>query len=176
VQQLFTRLRREDGQALVELAFVIPIVLLFLFGIIDFGLALNQQNQDTNMANIGVRAAAVYSGSGGMTCNGTSYSTLATWLNCESTADGGPTLRSVCIYDTSSSANGTSYSTGDPIEVTVGSSFSWLKLLTGQVHSLSSSIGANATMRLETSQISAETPSSSSSPAVLPFFVNPSGC
>ena len=49
----------EKGQALVELAFVIPLVLLFLFGIIDFGLALNQQNGETNIANIAVREAAI---------------------------------------------------------------------------------------------------------------------
>jgi hypothetical protein len=167
VRKLMKRFRGENGQALVELAFVIPIVMLFLFGIIDFGLALNQQNSDTNMANIGVREAAVYPGSGNVNCGGTSESTLAAWVMCESTADGGPTLTSVCVYDTNLSANGTSYTTGDPIEVKVGSSFSWLQLLWGEGHGPVSSIGGSATMRLETSGLSGATPS---------FFANPTGC
>ena len=40
----------------MEFAFVIPLVLMFLFAIIDFGLALNQQNSDTNIANVAVQA------------------------------------------------------------------------------------------------------------------------
>lgn len=130
---------------------MIPLVLLFLFGIIDFGLALNQQNQDTNIANIGVREAAMYSGSGGATCNGVSTSPLSAWLECESQADGGPTLTNVCVYDTSGATPSSSYESGDSIEVKVGSSFSWLKLLWGEGHGPVSSIGADATMRLETS-------------------------
>lgn len=157
MQKLFKRLRGEGGQALVELAFVIPLVVLLLFAIIDFGLALNMENQDTNMANIGVREAAVYQ-SGNVSCNGTPESSLSAWVKCESTADGGPTLTSVCVYDTSGASPSSTYSTGDPIEVKVGSSFSWLKLLTGQIHDLSSSIGASATMRLETSGWSSTTP------------------
>ncbi|HTW11809.1 MAG TPA: TadE family protein, partial [Solirubrobacteraceae bacterium] len=67
------RLRnREDGQALVELAFVLPLVVLFLFGIIDFGLAINSYNGDTNLANLGARTVAVLGTSTSVECNGTS--------------------------------------------------------------------------------------------------------
>ena len=55
MRALIRRVRGEHGQAMVELAFVMPILLLLLFGIVDFGLALNQQNQDTNIANIAAR-------------------------------------------------------------------------------------------------------------------------
>jgi hypothetical protein len=70
---------------------------------------------------------------------------------CESTTMGGPTLSSVCVADVAagtSSPSGT-YTSGDAIEVKVTSSFSWLKLITGSVGNLSSTIGANATMRME---------------------------
>ena len=153
----------------MELAFVIPLVLLFLFGIIDFGLALNQQNQDTNMANIAVRQAAVYTTGATETCNGQTQATLALWTECMSTTQGGPTLTSVCVYDTSSTPiTNSSLSSGDSIEVKVGSSFNWLHLIQAQVSSLQSSIGANATMRVESGwTTSTPTPS---------FLQNPAGC
>jgi Flp pilus assembly protein TadG len=159
VRKLYNRLRRENGQALVELAFVIPLVLLFLFGIIDFGLALNQQNQETNIANIAARQAAVYTTGATETCNGASKATLAAWAECESTAEGGPTLTQVCIYDTSSSPDSNSFTSGDPIQVRVSGSFGWLKLLQGPAGGLVTPIGANATMRLETPGWSSTTPS-----------------
>lgn len=168
MQKLRKRFRAENGQALVELAFVIPIVLLFLFGIIDFGLALNQQNQNTNIANIGVREAAVYTTGSVVTCNGATKTTLSDWLSCMSTTEGGPTLTSVCVYDTASTPITNSFSSGDSVEVKVGSTFNWLHLIQSQVSSLQSSIGANATMRLEQSGWTTPT-----TPA---FLVNPSSC
>ena len=142
-------LRAENGQALVEFAFVIPLVLLFLFAITDFGLALNQQNSDTNIANVAVREASVIGSSTSATCQGTTYTTLGAWTQCESTAMGGPKLTSVCVADISLSAPTNNYALGDPIEVKVTSSFSWLKLVTANVGGLSSTIGSSATMRLE---------------------------
>jgi Flp pilus assembly protein TadG len=135
----------------VEFAFVIPLVLLFLFAIIDFGLAINQQNADTNIANVAVREAAVIGSTTSETCSGQSYTTLLTWTECESTAMGGPSLTSVCVGDiaTSTSPSSSSYALGDPIEVKVSSAFSWLKILTGRVGNLSSTITSSATMRLE---------------------------
>lgn len=143
----------EKGQALVELAFVIPLVVLFLFGIIDFGLALNQKNSETNVANIAVREAAVITGtSQTVTCAGTGYTTLGAWANCEATTAGEP-ASTVCVGDVANASSGTppsnTYTQGDPIEVESTSKFSWLKLINGDVSGLSSTIGANATMRYE---------------------------
>lgn len=139
----------DKGQALVELAFVIPLVLLFLFGIIDFGLALNQQNSETNIANIAVREAAIVtSTSFTATCNGNSEANINLWAQCEAASQGTPTP-TVCVADVNGASPSATYSTGDPIKVEVTSSFSWLHLITGQVSGLSSTIGANATMRYE---------------------------
>jgi Flp pilus assembly protein TadG len=148
VRKLMKRFRGENGQALVELAFVIPLVLLFLFGIIDFGLALNEQNQDTNVANIAARQAALGTVTSAQ-CAGSAYTTLGTWAICEAKATGTP-VTSVCVADTSGATMSSTYAGGDPIEVEVSSTFGWLKLITGQVGNLSSNIGGNATMRLET--------------------------
>ena len=54
--------RRKDGErgaAAVEFALVLPILLLLVFGIIDFGRALNAQLTLTQAAREGVRLAAL---------------------------------------------------------------------------------------------------------------------
>lgn len=140
----------EQGQALVELAFVIPLVLLFLFGIIDFGLALNQQNSDTNLANVAVREAAVIGTTTYAMCGTQTETNLSDWTICEANGSGGPGL-SVCVGDVATSTVPTTstYTTGEPIEVKVGSRFSWFKIVSGVANGLTTAISANATMRLE---------------------------
>jgi len=61
-----SRLRRherrpheETGQALVEFALVLPLLLFIVLGIIDLGKAFGYKNDETNLANQGARAAAV---------------------------------------------------------------------------------------------------------------------
>ena len=55
------RRRRERGQSLVELAFALPIFLIIVFGIIDFGLGLRAWISITNAAREGARVGAVRS-------------------------------------------------------------------------------------------------------------------
>jgi Flp pilus assembly protein TadG len=56
----FGALRRDQrGTAVVEFALVAPILFLLVFGILDFGRALNYYNQLTQLAGQGARAAAV---------------------------------------------------------------------------------------------------------------------
>ena len=56
----FRALRRDQrGTALVEFALIAPLLFLLLFGIIDFGRALDYYNQVTQLAGQGARAAAV---------------------------------------------------------------------------------------------------------------------
>jgi len=51
--------RSEEGAALVEFAIVLPVLLLLVFGIIDFGRALSAQNSIVAAVNDGARLAAV---------------------------------------------------------------------------------------------------------------------
>lgn len=53
------RCKDERGAAIVEFALLIPIILLFLFGIITFGLILSFKQGITQAAAEGARAAAV---------------------------------------------------------------------------------------------------------------------
>ena len=54
-----TNRRRERGAAAVEMALVLPLLLLVLGGMIDFGRALFTQNVATNAAREGVRMRAL---------------------------------------------------------------------------------------------------------------------
>ena len=53
------RSRRERGQALVEFALVVPIFLVLVFGIVDFGWALKSWITVTNASREGARFGAV---------------------------------------------------------------------------------------------------------------------
>lgn len=158
----------EQGQALVELAFVIPLVLLFLFAIIDFGLALNQQNSDTNIANLAVREAAVVgtTATPAVSCGGTSKSTLTAWVMCEATATGAPTPTNIYVCDTAGAPSNL-YKVGDPIKVEIQSHFNWLTLVSSASGILGSTLGADATMRMEQGPTSA---------AAIPFFKGAAVC
>jgi Flp pilus assembly protein TadG len=54
-----SRMARDRGTAAVEFVLVLPVLLLIVFGIIDFGRALNAQIELTGAAREGVRLAAL---------------------------------------------------------------------------------------------------------------------
>src|SRR5438270_9364969 len=49
----------ERGVALIEFALVLPLLLLIMFGMIDFGKAFNYWNDETHLANEAARQAVV---------------------------------------------------------------------------------------------------------------------
>lgn len=51
--------RRDRGASLVEFALVLPLLTLFLFGIIEFGIAYNKKQTVNSAAREGARTAAV---------------------------------------------------------------------------------------------------------------------
>jgi Flp pilus assembly protein TadG len=53
------RMRHERGQAMVELALVLPVLLTVLFATIQFGIAYNHYETVTDAARVGARKAAV---------------------------------------------------------------------------------------------------------------------
>lgn len=54
-----TRFPRERGAAAVEMAIVLPVLLMIIFGIVDFGRMFNTQVTLTEAAREGVRSAAL---------------------------------------------------------------------------------------------------------------------
>jgi Flp pilus assembly protein TadG len=49
----------EDGAALVEFALILPILVVLLFGMLEFGKAFNYWIDETHLANEGARWAVV---------------------------------------------------------------------------------------------------------------------
>jgi Flp pilus assembly protein TadG len=59
------RRRREDGQALIELALILPIFLLMLLGIVQFGSVFRDYIALTDATRVGARQASVARSLGG---------------------------------------------------------------------------------------------------------------
>jgi Flp pilus assembly protein TadG len=113
--------RNESGQALVEFALVLPILLLILLGMLDFGKGINYWIDQTHLANEGVRFAAVNRNPG----SGTLQQYILSQADTTELRNGGtsslPSKATVCI----SFPSGTS-SVGDPVRVTMSANYHWM--------------------------------------------------
>jgi hypothetical protein len=129
--------REQSGQALVELVIVLPLLLLLLFGIAEFGLALNGANDETHLASEVARYAAVNQNpaSGG--------ESLAAWARSQADTSFLQSSGQVCISFPKGTAN-----VGDPVRVTVEAPMHWLPILKVGPET---QIRGSATMRLEAS-------------------------
>src|SRR5580658_9464141 len=134
---LARRLGASQGQALVEFALVIPMFLLLVFGIVNFGQAYNYKNEVTSLANQAARYAEVDS----CAACGSGSNAIATYV--ESTAEpnlangGGqittPLAISFCF------PSGSTGQLGQPLQVTASATYSWLPFLQAAMRSATSS-------------------------------------
>jgi Flp pilus assembly protein TadG len=138
-----SRLLDERGTAVVEMAIVLPVLAVILFGIIDFGRLINYWNDQNQMAADGARWAAVNRNPG------TSGQTLQAYIQGQGdtaelrngvSGDGVTQAAQVKIY--------TSGKVGDPVRVCVTSKFHFFKIL-GLNKSVDMVTHGAAEMRLE---------------------------
>ena len=127
--------RKEDGAVLVEFAIVVPVLLLLVMGMLQFGILLNAWIDETHLTSSGARYAAVNQNPGA-----SSGLTLQDYI--EQTADtqdlkDTATVR-ICF------PAGTS-EIGDPVKVTMSYAYQLLPLLGGTLMT----VRGDATMRLE---------------------------
>jgi Flp pilus assembly protein TadG len=147
VKHRFRRLREDDGQAVVELALAIPLLLLVLFAIIQFGQGIAYYNDETNLANLAARYATVGSTP---TCAGAASNSITDYIKCEGAKESSALASaSTCVADPGGS-NTATIPQGDPIQVKVSVPFN----LTGNLPILSGipatiTISSSATMRAE---------------------------
>jgi Flp pilus assembly protein TadG len=145
VRKILSSVRHDErGQAFVELALVLPLVLVILFGIVDFGRAVNYWNDETALANLGARIAAVGNIPSTGTCAGSA--SISAYVKCWATIDS-PELNnditSVCVSSPSSGA------VGSDVTVKVAASFPWLPYVRSAVGSPTTTLTGTATMRIE---------------------------
>jgi Flp pilus assembly protein TadG len=160
------------GAALAELALVLPLLLLLLLGMLDFGKAFNQWMSGTHLANEGARLAAVNycpapssDGSGNLTCDWSSIGCsasdanvcLAQYIDNQATGELKNGRPSVSAYSPTQNAarvcisypNGAATQIGDPVTVRVQFNYKWLNYVSKRLSFGSTPISGSATMRLE---------------------------
>ena len=130
-------IRDESGVALVEFALVLPLLLVLVIGIIDFGRAFNHWIDSTHLANVAARYAVVNKNPGApVSLSLQQYiqaqATQKTPEVCVTFPDGPPKV-------------------GDRVTVQVTSEWSWLTYLVGRIDDFvpTTVIEGHATMRLE---------------------------
>lgn len=102
---MFHRLRDENGQSFVEFVFILPFLVFLVLAIVQFGKGFHDYITITDAARVGAREAAVH--------RTTACSSATTKINSLGVIPPGSTI--ACI----AGAN-----VGDPVEVTITSSFS----------------------------------------------------
>jgi hypothetical protein len=153
----------ERGAALVELALVLPLLLLLVFGMVDVGKAVNYWNDETHLANEAARYAAV-NNSGDVSWSTEADKTnpahkLNTWLKTQADSGelrtGGGSIAgngiTVCIWFPNGSSH---HDVGDPVQVKLTATYTWLGyLVNGPLapfkNKTNQTLSASATMRLE---------------------------
>jgi Flp pilus assembly protein TadG len=148
--------KRERAQSLVEFCLIIPVFLILVFGVIDFGMGLRAYitvaqatREGARFAAIGNPAGTFVSGGSGE-CNGSTTTTTVGRV-C-STLGGLPLTNISTVGVTYPSGN----SPGNPVHVAVSYSYKYITPLSGLVNFFSAgslgsaiSISASTDMRLE---------------------------
>ncbi|MCA9847396.1 MAG: pilus assembly protein [Dehalococcoidia bacterium] len=68
MRRALQRVRRDQGQAVVELVLILPLVLVLVFAIVEFGVALNARLTVQNAASEGARYGSLGSPPGDASC------------------------------------------------------------------------------------------------------------
>jgi len=128
----------EQGQTLVEFALVLPILLVLVIGIFDFGSAFNSKNDLNFLANTAARYAEVNTC---VPCNG---QTIASYV--KSTADtsqlSGALSISVCLPP------GSNGQVGDPLQVSASAPFNYLAVNLGGLPTGNITLTSTVTVRI----------------------------
>jgi Flp pilus assembly protein TadG len=145
LHRLRARLADQSGAALVEFALVLPVLLLILFGTLDFGKAYNYWIDETHLASEGARYAAV---------NQTPDPSASSFLDAiREQADTGelrnggtsavPDALQVCVHLPQGAA------VGKPVTVTVTSTYRFLSFIASRINVTDVPMTTTSTMRLE---------------------------
>jgi TadE-like protein len=144
--------------ALVEFALVLPLILLLLFGMIDFGKAFNYWNDETHLANEAARYAVVnrnpfpppagFTGTWDLENAVKQDADSAELRNgCTDCSIGTPGVDVQFCFVNGISAADTK--AGQPLRATVSANYHWLAYLIGKGLPASSGLSGSATMRIE---------------------------
>jgi Flp pilus assembly protein TadG len=143
--QLRSLRRDESGQALVEFALILPLLLVLALATLDFGKAYNYWIDSTHLSATGARWAAVNKNPGpGATLQESIREHADTAELRNGGTDAVPSAIQVCITFPDGTSN-----VGDPVQVTVSADYNFLNFLQVETGVTSKTITGSSTMRLE---------------------------
>jgi Flp pilus assembly protein TadG len=135
----------ETGAALIEFAFVLPLLAILLFGMLDFGKAFNYWIDGTHLSATGARFAVVNKNPGP---GGSLQESIRQRADTAEYRNGGtnsvPNALQVCISFPNGSSN-----VGDPVRVSISTTYNFMGFLTGDSGLVGRTITSTSTMRLE---------------------------
>jgi Flp pilus assembly protein TadG len=135
----------ESGQAAIEYALVLPVVVIFLLAIIDFGFVFNFWNNEQELASATARYAVVGRNPGpGATLQASMRSTMASNAMKNGGTNSLPTRAQICV----SFPDGRGV--GKRVVVTVSTTYHWLRFVPYLPDRTAVPISGTATMRQET--------------------------
>jgi Flp pilus assembly protein TadG len=138
-------LRDESGVALTEFALVLPLLLVLLLGMLDFGTAFNTWIDQTHLSNEGARWAVVNKNPGS---SGTLQDYIRSQADSDQLRNGGTASMPDPMQVTICFPNGT-WNVGDPVEVKTSVTYNWLPFIGDRVSAAQTTIEASSRMRLE---------------------------
>jgi Flp pilus assembly pilin Flp len=139
------RPRDESGVALTEFALVLPLLLVILLAILDFGTAFSSWIDQTHLANEGARWAVVNKNPGS---SGTLQDYIRSQADSDQLRNGGTASLPDPMQVTICFPSGTS-NVGDPVEVRTSIEYNWLPFLGQRLSIGTTTIETTARMRLE---------------------------
>ena len=134
----------ESGVAIVEFALILPLLLIFLLLILDFGRAVNYWIDSTHLASEGARLAAVDKAPGGSL-----QEHIKNQADTEELRTGGPVGVVAPGLEVCVSYPEGPPSVGEPVTVTVSADYNWLPFLSNEFGLTQTTITGSATHRIE---------------------------
>lgn len=130
--------RCQQGAVLVEFALVLPVLLLLLLGMVEFGRAFNYWIDENHLANVAARWAAV---NGNPESGGGS---LAESILAEADTSQLQEGAEVCIVNLGEGK------VGEPVEATVSYDYDWTPFISEAIGGITTTtLTGSATMRIE---------------------------
>ena len=135
----------ESGQAAIEYALVLPVVVIFLLAIVDFGFAFNFWNNEQELAGATARYAVVGRNPGPQS---TLQASMRDTIASKALRDGGtasiPSAATICVNFPDGRG------VGKKVEVTVSTTYHWIPFLPYLPSRTAVTLTGKATMRQET--------------------------
>lgn len=145
-RKAFSFVRAERGVAVVEFALLLPFLLLIVFGIVDFGRAMNYKNELTQLSNQAARFAVVNKSPADGTSPFPGCAGLKSYLSNPANVD---TKEIADMIKTGTVQVTVGSTVGQPVSIRLTTNFTVIPFIGTTIGKPTMSLAGQATMRLE---------------------------